>query len=286
MVGGSDTGVDVGLFGLGTHLFGSGEVTAFESLEFGIGIGHDVGDVFEVGTFGHELEEFGLVDDFLTCAVDEDTTLVHFVDEGIVDALFGLGGSGDVERNHVAGLEESFLVGDGFGHARLVDLVGGEECIVGINIHAEAFGDAGDVASHVTEGEDAEFLAHEFGAGFSVIEVTDGVDEHAHDEFGNGVAVLAGGVHGNNAASGASLEVEVVVTGTSADDDFKVFGVVDDFFGNLVGADDEGVGIGNGFVKVVHVGIFLEEGQGVAVFLNNFADTVDGNFGEGFLGSN
>ena len=147
----------------------------------------------------------------------------------------------------------------------------------------EKYTDVNDLYKAV---EDAEFLAHEFGAGFSVIEVTDGVDEHAHDEFGNGVAVLARGVHGDDATGGASLEVEVVETGAGADNNLQVIGVVDNLFGHFVGADDEGVGIGNGFVKVVHVGIFLEEGQGVAVFLNNFADTVDGNFGEGFLGSN
>ena len=62
--------------------------------------------------------------------------------------------------------------------------------------------------------------------------------------------------------------------------------MVDNLFGDLVGADDEGVSIGNGLVEVVHVGVFLEESELVAVLLNHFADAVDGDFGEGFLGSN
>ena len=57
LVGSGDTGVDVGLFGLGTHLLGGGEVAALESLELGIGIGHDVGDEFQVLALFHQLQQ-------------------------------------------------------------------------------------------------------------------------------------------------------------------------------------------------------------------------------------
>ena len=147
-------------------------------------------------------------------------------------------------------------------------------------------GDAGHVASHVTEGEDTKLLAHELAAALAVVEVTDGIDQHTHHQLGNGVAVLAGGVHGDNLVGGASLEVEVVITGAGAHHNLQVFGVLDNLFGHLVGADDESVGILDGLVEVVHVGIFLKEGKLVAVLLDNLLDTVNSHFGKRFLGSN
>ena len=183
-------------------------------------------------------------------------------------------------------LEQSFLAGDGLGHRAGVDLLGSEECVVGIDVHAKSLGDTGYIASHVTEGEDTQFLSHELGAALSVVEVADGIDKHAHNQLGNGVAVLAGGVHGHNATLGAGLEVEVVVTGTGTDDDFQVFGVVDDLSGDFVGADDKSFGILNSCVEVVHVGVFLEKSQFVAILLNHFADAVNSNLGKGFFGSN
>ncbi len=105
LVGSGQASVDVGFFGLCTHLLGRGEVAAFEGFELGVGIGHDVGDVLDVGALGHQLEQFGLVDDFLTGGVDEDATFVHLVHHSVVDALLGLGSGRDVQADHVAGLE-------------------------------------------------------------------------------------------------------------------------------------------------------------------------------------
>ena len=128
-----------------------------------------------------------------------------------------------MQADHVAGLEEGVAVGDGV-NASLFNLLSGDEFVESVDFHAEAFGDAGHVATHVTEGQQTELLAHQFAAALAVVEVTDGVDQHTHDEFGNGVAVLTRGVHGHDAFGGASLEVEVVVTGAGTDDDLQVVG--------------------------------------------------------------
>ena len=286
LVGSSDTGVNVSLFGLSTHLFGSGEVAAFESLELCVCLGHNVADVLEVGALGHQFEQFGLVDDFLTGTVDEDTTLGHHVDELVVDAALGLSGSGDVEGDNVAGLEEVGLAGNGGGHAGGVDLLSGEECVVSIDFHTEALSDAGDVAAYVTESEKTELLAHEFGTGLAVVEVTDAEDEETHDELGDGVAVLTRGVHGDDTLCGASFEVEVVIASASADDNLEVLGVINNFLGNFVGADDKSVSVSDCGVEIIHVGIFFEKSQCVAVLLNDFADAINGNFCERFFCSN
>ncbi len=190
-----------------------------------------------------------------------------------------------MEGNNIAGLEQGFLVGNCCCHTALIDLVGGEECVISINFHTEAFGDAGNIASNITESEDTKFLAHQLAAALSVVEIADAENEQTHNELSNGIAVLARGVHCDDATGGASLKVEVVESGASADNDLQLFGVVDDLFGDLVAADDESVGIGNGCVEVVHVGIFLEKSQSVAILLNHFADAVNGHFCERFFGS-
>ncbi len=210
---------------------------------------------------------------------------MHLAHHGVVDALLGLGSGRDVEAHHIAGLEEGIAVGDGV-NASLFNLLGGDELVESVDIHAKAFGDAGHVATHVAEGQQTELLAHQFAAALAVVEVTDGIDQHAHDEFGNGVAVLARGVHGDDATGGASLEVEVVVTGTGADDDLQVLGVVDDFLRHLVGTHDEGVGVGNGGIEVVHVGIFLEESQLVTVLFDDFSNSINSNLCERFFSCN
>ena len=94
------------------------------------------------------------------------------------------------------------------------------------------------------------------------------------------------GVHGHDAFGGASLEVKVVVTGAGTDDDLQVVGVVDDFLRHLVGTDDEGIGVGNGLVEVIDIGIFLQKSQFIAVLLNDFADAVNGDLGERLFSCN
>ena len=97
---------------------------------------------------------------------------------------------------------------------------------------------------------------------------------------------MAGGVHGHDAFGGASLEVEVVVTGAGTDDDLQVVGVVDDFLRHLVAAHDKSVSIGNGLVEVIDIGIFFQKSQFIAVLLNDFADAVNGNLGKRLLSCN
>ena len=59
--------------------------------------------------------------------------------------------------------------------------------IVGIDLHAKAFGDAGNVAAYVSKGQDAELLSLELRARLAIEEVADGKDEQSEDEFGHGV---------------------------------------------------------------------------------------------------
>ena len=98
---------------------------------------------------------------------------MHLVHHSVVDALLGLGSGRDVQADHVAGLKEGVAVGDGV-NASLFNLFGGDEFVESVDIHAEALGDAGHVATHVTEGQQTELLAHQFATALAVVETTNG----------------------------------------------------------------------------------------------------------------
>ena len=59
-----------------------------------------------------------------------------------------------MQADHIALFEQGVLVGDGVNSGCLDD-ISGAESIVGINIHAEAFGNASDVAANVSESQNA-----------------------------------------------------------------------------------------------------------------------------------
>ena len=75
LLGSSDAGVDVGLGCLSTHLLRCREVTSLELQELVVSIGHDVSNELQVLTLSHQLDEAGLVDNFLTGSVYEDVSL-------------------------------------------------------------------------------------------------------------------------------------------------------------------------------------------------------------------
>ena len=97
LLGCSNTGIDIGLGSLGTHLLRCREITALELLKLVVSIGHDVGHELLVLALSHQLDQTSLVDDFLTGCIHEDTTLLHLTYQSIVDALLGLRSSRDME---------------------------------------------------------------------------------------------------------------------------------------------------------------------------------------------
>ena len=107
LTGSSDAGVDVSLGSLSTHLLRCCEVAALELSEVCVGIGLDVGDELQVVALLHELDELGLVDDFLAGCVDEHATLLHLAHECAVDALLGLSGGWDVERRNTEKIQSA-----------------------------------------------------------------------------------------------------------------------------------------------------------------------------------
>ena len=125
------------------------------------------------------------------------------------------------------------------------------------HVHAHAVGDAGEVLRHCAEGQQSEFLAHEFRAARAVEAVAYGVDEHADNEFGHGVGILSRRVFHNDAVARGGFEVDIVITCAGAYDYFKLGRSLHHFFVDDVGAHDEGVGCRNGFEELFFLCIFL-----------------------------
>lgn len=147
-------------------------------------------------------------------------------------------------------------------------------------------GNAGYVLCHGSEGEQTDFLAHEFGAGSAVEHVARSVNQKADNEFGYGVGVLSGGVHHHYVVGRGGFEVDIVVTGTGAYHDFQILTGFDNFGVDFVGTDDDGVHVGYGCEEFFLFGVFFKQHYFVAYGLENVLNTLNGHGGKGFFGSN
>ncbi len=194
-------------------------------------------------------------------------------------------GSGNVYRYIVAGGVE-LLYGTYRNHAvLLVHRFVGDERVVGVNLHAEAFAVAGNELTHIAVGVDTEAFAVDFGTGAGGKPVAGHEDHQTDGEFRNGVGVLAGSVHYDDLACRSGSEVHVVVSRTRTNDDLEVLGSLDHLGRNLVATDDDGIHIGNGFEKFALVGIFFEDDQFVTGFFHDLPDAVRRHFGKRLLSS-
>ena len=108
-----------------------------------------------------------------------------------------------MQRHHVALLEERLLIGYGVNTGLLDDL-GGAVGVEGVDLHAEALGDASHIATHVAEGEDSQFLAQQLRAALAVIETANCHHQQSKHQLGHGVGVLAGSVLGYHVVGGGS----------------------------------------------------------------------------------
>ena len=75
------------------------------------------------------------------------------------------------------------------------------EEIVGVNIHAEAFGDACHFAGYIAVSQQSDAFAFEFTTNFSVKTMSNVKEQISKNKFGNGIGILARGVHHHNVVS-------------------------------------------------------------------------------------
>ncbi len=201
--------------------------------------------------------------------VDEGVLLDHFVEGGVdeegvggeggelvgTNHAGGFGCPGGMEREEVGVLEEQFH-GKEKGAAALLPFRPGVG-VVGYDLHAEGGGELGYDAAHGAQADDAEGAAFQFGAaviyvavhgvfplaGFDVgVEVGDAAGEGEHESYGvfrDGAGVPAGGVDDEYAVLRCGVEVDVVEDSAADADEFEVGGVLEEFFEDEIGFDDE-----------------------------------------------
>ena len=143
-------------------------------------------------------------------------------------------------------------------NALSLNLVGGNELVEGTHLHTEALGDAGNVATDITESEDSQALALQLGTGLAVVEVADGVDEESEDELCHGIGVLARCILDHDTLLLGVSGVDGVVACAGSDDNLQVLGGVENVLCHLVGAHNHGVGIADSTEELSLTAIFLQ----------------------------
>ena len=88
------------------------------------------------------------------------------------------------------------------------------ESVERINLHTEAFGNTGYVATHVTISVDTQFLAHQFRTGSTVIHITDSHHHQAESQLGHSIGVLSRSIHYTYIVGSSCFQVHIVITGT------------------------------------------------------------------------
>ena len=164
------------------------------------------------------------------------------------------------------------------------DLGVGNERIVSYNPHAERLALAADQPTDVAVGVDAERLALNLRPGAGRETVAGHENHHGDGQLGHGVGILPGSIHDDDTAGRCGGQIDIIVPGACANDDFEVGGGGDDLGRDLVAADNQGVGIGHGGQQRGPVGVLFEQGELVTRALDDFTDTLDGLFGEGLFG--
>ena len=133
----------------------------------------------------------------------------------------------------------------------------GAICIVGVALHTKTFGDTSHITADVTEGVDTKFLALQFGTGCTIIEVTNGKYHQSECQFSHRIRVLSRGVHRHHFVGSRGLKVNVIVAGTCANNNLKLFGGIKHFCVHNIRTDNNGVRILNSVQELRFVGIFL-----------------------------
>ena len=162
-----------------------------------------------------------------------------------------------MQTDDVALIEECFLIVSSLYPSLLDDFLGAES-VISHHLHAEAFSDAGYIATHISESKDTQFLILQLSTTCAIEKVADSINQHAEHQFGYTVCVLSRGVHGYHIVCGTCLEVEVIETSTCAHYNLQLLGSSHYFSIHFVRADDQCISIFDGIQQLCLFSIFLK----------------------------
>jgi len=284
----SAAAVGVGLLSLSTRLDLAEGAALTELLnELGGGLGSNISSIAEGAALLHLGHQSSLVDDLNTSSVDEKTVSGHLLKKSSVDTATGLRGERSVDGDNVA---SSIELLKRLHHVDTLSLsiLSLDEGIEGVDLHAEALGDATDAASDSTIGLKTKLTATELIAALAAEATTDGHDSKTKGNLSNSVGVLARGVHDNDALGRAGSKVDGIITSTSTDDDLQSRSVLKKLSVDLIRTDDHGISSGKLSKEVLTLGIALAENklEVSLVLLGKLLDLSNRVLGERLLGSN
>jgi len=284
----SAAAVGVGLLGLGTRL-DLAESAALTELgnKVSSGLGSNISSIAEGRALLHLGHEGSLVDNLNTSGVDENTVSSHLVEKSSVDTATGLRGERGVDGDDVA---SSIKLLERLNHLDAVSLsvLRLHEGIEGVNLHAEALGDAAHSTGNSTISLKTKLAATELIAALASEATTDGHDCKTKSDLSDSIGVLAGGVHDDDALGSAGREIDGIVASTSTNDDLKSRSVLKELSVDLIRTDDHGISSGKLSVEILTLGIALAENKLEISLegLGKFFDLSNRVLGERLLSSN
>ena len=150
--------------------------------------------------------------------------------------------------------------------------------IVGIDVHTEALCDTRHVTTDVTERMNTQFLAFQFGAAGSIVQITNGIDHQTECQFSHSIAVLSRRVHCYYLVCGSGVKVDVIITGTGTNDNLQLLGGVQYSCIHDIRTDDECVSVSHSVQQLSFVRIFLKQREFITSCFYFFSNAIYCNF--------
>ncbi len=173
-----------------------------------------------------------------------------------------------MQADHVTSLEEIVAAVHSM-HPTLLDDVFRTIFVISIDVHIKALGNTGYIATDISEGQNAQFLAFQLRARLAIEEIADGEDKQAKDQFSHSVGVLSRSILNDNTFFLGISSVYGVITCTGSDNNLQVLGGVEHFFVDFIGTHDHGINICYCIEQLLLLLIFLKEHDLMSLFLGH-----------------
>ena len=154
---------------------------------------------------------------------------------------------------------------------------------VGDNVHTKALRDAGDIVGHIAIGVQTDGLAFQFRTGLTREAAAHLHQQHTEYELGYRIGILARRIHHYDIVRCSCGQVDIIISGPGAYNDFQLLGGIEHCCVDFVAAHNERVDVRYGVQQLLAVGVFLQKEQFSSLALDNFTDSRDSHRSERFF---